>query len=82
MYNPSYQSMLKMSEPPMKTSVNSLQANYRTHYAIFSPETAPLCWCLKATADNFNVLAALNFPTRKRFSDRPTQDWEMTLVKS
>lgn len=60
MYNPSYQSMLKMSEPPVKTSVNSLQANYRTHYAMFSPETAPLCWCLKATADNFNVLAVLN----------------------
>lgn len=60
MYNPSYQSMLKMSEPPVKTSVNSLQANYRTDYAMFSPETAPLCWCLKATADNFNVLTVLN----------------------
>lgn len=66
----------------MKTSVNSLQANYRTHYAMFSPETAPLCWYLKATADYFSVLADLNSPTRKCFSNRPAQDWEMTLVKN
>lgn len=82
-YNPKYQSSLKIVVAPLKTYINSLPANCRAHCDMFAREISPLYWYLKITGDNFNILADLNCPEQKKwFSNRATVEGEMTLVKN